>query len=359
MPWINNRGYMQERITDPHTGLERVVSVKCSGKGEKARQEAHRRLQNKIQKLSETRFLFSTVIDLYLKEFGPLWKPSSLTRVNSHFRQMKKILGDAYMDTMTAGFVRMKFAESGKSNRTLNDYQETLKTFWRWAYRNDFVKTQELADKLMSLPDQPVKERIQDKYLEPWELKKLLDAIPEKRDALFVRFLALTGMRVSEAIALNDSDVWGDIIRIDKTYDESNHIITTPKSVKSRREIHVQPELKECIDEMREYVAWEKRIFEFQTGIFFPDLDGTYFEYSRFNRHIAEVAEEVLGRRITTHYFRHTHCSMLVAKGASYEMIIARLGHEDSKITKEIYTHRLKELKDKENKFLDSVRLIQ
>lgn len=359
MPWINNRGYMQERIIDPRTGLEKIVSVKCSGVGEKARQEAHKRLELKIQKLSETRFLFSNVVDIYMKEFSAAWKPSSYTRVNSHFRQMKKILGDAYMDSMTAGFIRMKFSESGKSNRTINDYQETLKTFWRWAYRNDFVKTQEVADKLFSLPDQPQKERIQDKYLEPWEVKKLIEAMPEKRDVLFLRFLVLTGMRVSEAIALNDVDVWNDIIKIDKTYDESNHIITTPKSIKSRREIHVQPELKECIDEMREYVLWEKKVFGFQTGIFFPDIDGTYFEYSRFNRHIAETAEDVLGRRITTHIFRHTHCSMLVAKGMSYESISARLGHEDSKITKEIYTHRLKELKDKENKMLDSIRLIQ
>ena len=358
MPWINSRGLMQERIVDPRTGLEKVISVKCKGKGEKARQEAYNALQDKINKLTETRFLFSTVVDIYLKEFAPAWKPSTLTRIKSHFKSMEKIIGEIYIDTITAGYIRLKFSESGKSNRTLNDYQETFKTFWKWAYRNDFVKSTEVADKLISLPDQNQKERIQDKYLEPQELQKLFDAIPEKRDLLLAKFLVLTGCRVSEAIALNDSDVWGDIIKIDKTYDQANHVITSPKSVKSRREIHIQPELADLIKEMREYVQWEKRVFAFQTGIFFPDIDGTYLDYGRFNRHVAEIAEEIIGRRITAHIFRHTHCSMLVAKGMSFEAISARLGHEDSKITKEIYFHRLKELREAENRQLDNIRIL-
>lgn len=35
-----------------------------------------------------------------------------------------------------------------------------------------------------------------------------------------------------------------------------------------------------------------------------------------------------------------------------------RLGHSDSRITKEIYLHRMKELKEKENKQLDGIHLI-
>lgn len=358
MAWLNNRNFMCERVQDARTGLTKIVSVKCSGNGIKAQQEAHRKLQAKIKKLSETNYLFFNVIDTYLKEFAPVWKPSTHTRITCHFRQLKKIIGDGYMDNITAGYIRLKFSESGKSNRTINDYQETLKTFWKWAYRNDFVKSSEVADKLFSLPDQPQKERIQDKYLEPWEVKKLLDAIPEEKDRLLVRLLCLTGMRISEAIALNDSDVWGSVIRIDKTYDQANHLITSPKSIKSRRDIHVQPELVECIEDIRKYIAYEKELVGYESDLFFPDIDGGYLEYGKFNRHIGDVSLEVLGRRITPHIFRHTHCSMLVAKGMTFDSISARLGHEDSKITREIYTHRLNELKERENKQLDSIRIL-
>ena len=356
--WINNRNYLCERVTDPRTGLVKTLSVKILGESVKARQEANKRLQEKIKKLSETDYLFFDVIDTYMREFAPVWKPSTYTRLNNHFKSMKKIIGNAYMNNITAGFIRLKFSESGKSNRTINDYQETLKTFWKWAYRNDFVKSSEVADKLFSLPDQPQKERIQDKYLEPWEVKKLLDAIPEEKDRLLVRLLCLTGMRISEAIALNDSDVWGSVIRIDKTYDQANHLITSPKSIKSRRDIHVQPELGECIEDIRKYITYEKELVGYESDLFFPDIDGGYLEYGKFNRHIGDVSLEVLGRRITPHIFRHTHCSMLVAKGMSFDSISARLGHEDSKITREIYTHRLNELKERENKQLDSIRIL-
>lgn len=356
--WINNKGYLQERVVDPHTGLLKTVSVKVSGKGEKARQEAFTALQDKIRRMNETRFRLAEVIELYLKESALTMKPSSLTRKESHFRSIVSILGNPYVDSLTAGYIRMKFAESGKSNRTLNDYQETFKAFWRWAYRNDFMKSTEVADKLSILPDQSVKERIQDKYLEPEELQELLEALPEKRDVLLVKFLVLTGCRASEAIALNDDDIVGDYVRINKNYDHLNNIVTTPKTVTSRREIYIQPELKDLIQEMREYVLWEKKVFSFQTGIFFPDIDGNYYKYARFNSHVAKTAQKVLGRKATTHIFRATHCSMLVAKGMSFESISARLGHENSKITKEIYFHRLKELREAENRQLDNIRIL-
>ena len=231
-------------------------------------------------------------------------------------------------------------------------------TFWRWAYRNDFVKSTEVVDKLHRLQDQPQKERIQDKYLETWEVKKLLANIPDDRDRLMSEFLLLTGCRVSEAIALNDVDVWNDIIKITKTYDHINRVITSPKSFRSRREIHVQPELKDCISKIREYISWEKEVVGYESDLFFPDIDGNYFHYDKYTHHIGEISERVLNRRVCAHHFRHTHCSFLVAKGLSYEAISARLGHENSKITREIYTHRLKELKDKENKKLDTIRLL-
>lgn len=349
---------MQERIKDPQTGLLKVVSVKCSGTSERAKQEAYRALQSKIEKLSDTNFRFFDTVDVYLSEMQRTWKPSSYTRECSHFKSIKQILGDAYLDSMTAGFVRMKFISSGKKNRTINDYQASLKMFWRWAYRNDFVKSLEVADKLFSLHDQPKKDRIQDKYLEVKELKKLLSAMKEERYRLLSRFMCLTGMRIGEVIALDNSDVWGAVIRVNKTWDLSNRIITAPKTAESRREIHVQPELKDCIEEIRKYMSWQAEVCGYQSDIFFPDLKGQRLVYSHYNEYLAEVSETVLGRRVTPHIFRHTHCSMLVAKGMSYDAISARLGHEDSKITKQIYTHRLNELREKENKQLDRIRLI-
>lgn len=352
--WINNRGYMQERIVDPHTGLNKIVSVKCSGNSAKARDEAYRALQDKIKSLSESEFRFFPTIDVYLSEMQKEWKPSTYSHENSHFKQIKKILGDGYMNKITAGYIRTKFIESGKNNHTLNDYQYSIKAFWRWAYRNDFVKSLEVADKLSTFRDTPKRERIQDKYLETSELKRLLTAMADPRYKLLSKFMVLTGMRIGEVQALEDSDVWGSIIRINKNYDRTNRIVTAPKSVESKREIHIQPELKEVIDQIREL----KTMLGYKGTLFFPDANGKRLNYNGYVDYLESISYPVLGKKITPHIFRHTHCSVMVMSGLSYEAIMARLGHGDSKVTKQIYTHRLKELKEKENRQIDSIKLL-
>ena len=352
--WINNRGYMQERIVDPHTGLNKIVSVKCMGNSVKARDEAYRALQDKIKSLSESEFRFFPTIDVYLSEMQKEWKPSTYSHENSHFKQIKKILGDGYMNKITAGYIRTKFIESGKNNHTLNDYQYSIKAFWRWANRNDFVKSLEVADKLSTFRDTPKRERIQDKYLETSELKRLLTAMADPRYKLLSKFMVLTGMRIGEVQALEDSDVWGSIIRINKTYDRLNRIVTAPKSIESKREIHIQPELREVVDQIREL----KEILGYKGNLFFPDANGKRLDYGSYNDYLEMISSAVLGRKITPHIFRHTHCSVMVLSGLSYEAIMARLGHGDSKVTKQIYTHRLKELKEKENRQIDSIKLL-
>jgi integrase len=356
--WINSKGFMQEYVVDAHTGMKKIVSVKVMGKTKKAEQEAYTKLQDRVRKLTETRYLMSDVVRLYLKEHQKVWKPSSHLRTSSHFKQILSIV-DGYMNELTAGYIRTKLVESGKSNRTVNDYQRTIKTFWRWAYRCDYVNTQEVADKLLALPDQPKRERIQDKYLEPWEIKKLLGAIPKEYEnfALMVRFQILTGMRIGEAIALNDKDVWGSVIHITKTYDTKNRIVTEPKSLKSRRDIHIQPELKECVDNIRRYEHYQREIFGYSTDLFFPCPEGSFFDYQKYNNYIGQLTEEVLGRRLTPHAFRHTHCSLLCGK-LTLDEIAARLGHEDSRITRAIYMHRTEELKKKEAEKLDKITLL-
>lgn len=358
MPWINSKGLAQETVVDPHTGLKKTLSVKVSGTGKKAEQEAFRKLREKIEQLSETHFLLSEIIELYIRDQEKEWKPSTRSQVECRLHSVLEIVGDAYMDKLTAGYIRKKLTESGKNNQTINQYQGVFKTFWKWAYRNDYVQTMEIHDKLTSLRTAPKAFRIQDKYLETKEIEKLFGAMEDERYKLASEFLLLTGMRVGEFIALNDSDVWGSIIRINKTWDKANHITTSAKTVKSQREIHIQPELKDCITRIREYIKKQKEIFEYNSELFFPDVDGTVLKYGSLNKYIGNLTEEVLHRRLGCHVFRHSHASCLAMAGYPLEAISERLGHDGSKITREIYLHKMKELKEKENQQLDKIRLL-
>jgi integrase len=358
MAWITNRGLYQEAVIDPHTGLKKIVSVKISGTSEKAKQGAYKRLMSRIEKLNDPHIRLSAAIDNYINESERSLKPSSVRKMRIELEQFMNVVGDADMDVITAGYIRKKLLDSGKENRTLNGYLKIFKTFWMWAYRNDLVQSREVFDKLQSFQDTPKKERIQDKYLEPKELSKLLDQMKEPRWKLVTEFLALSGLRIGELAALTKSDISNGYIHVNKTYDANNKVVTSAKTYSSQREVYIQEELKDCISRMNEYSKWQESILGYTSILFFPDSDGGYMEYYSYRKYLAENSIKAIGRKTVPHALRHTHCSVLASQGMSLQSISDRLGHSDSKITKEIYLHKLEELKEKENRQLDSIHFV-
>lgn len=355
--WISN-GYAQERIKDPHTGRIRTVSIKVRGKTEKAKQEAFKRLAEKIDYIFGDHLLLSQAIDLYLKELSATLKASSVTNYTRVLGNFLEVVGDMRLENMSAGYIRTKLLESGKPHRTLNGYIHHFKMFLKWAYRNDYIKTNEVNDKLTLFQDTPKRDRIQDKYLEPRELKKLLDEMELKHWKLLSEFLVLSGLRIGEAIALDRADIKHDVILVRKTYDYINKKMSTPKTISSTREVYIQDELKDCIVRINEYCKWQAEVFGYSSTIFFPGPDGGRLSYIAYHKYLAELSEAVLRRPVSPHIFRHTHCSILASKGMSLEAISSRLGHGDSEITKKIYFHKLEESKERERKQLNKISLI-
>lgn len=348
---------MQERIKDPQTGLLKVVSVKCSGTSERAKQEAFKRLTDRIASMSDNRIKISDAVRLWLIECQRSVKPSTYRKYRITLESVLKIIGDGYMDAMTAGYIRRKFIDSGEQNRTLNGYLKTFKTFWSWAYRNDLIPSPEVVDKLQSFQDTPKKERIQDKYLEPREVAKLLDGMKEERWKLVTEMLVLSGLRIGELASLNKTDIT-EYIHVDKTYDANNKVVTSAKTFDSKRDIYIQSELRDCINRIRDYQKKQEDIWGYTSILFFPDIDGSHLKYYAYRKYLAENSVKAIGRVITPHTLRHTHASILFAKGMDLQSVSDRLGHSDSKITKEIYLHKLEEQKEKENRQLDSIHLL-
>ena len=87
MAWITADGYMQERIVDPHTGLKKVVSVKVSGTSERAKQDAYRRLQERIETMGDPHVRLTAAIDTYFKENERDLKPSSIRKMTIELSQ--------------------------------------------------------------------------------------------------------------------------------------------------------------------------------------------------------------------------------------------------------------------------------
>lgn len=55
---------------------------------------------------------------------------------------------------------------------------------------------------------------------------------------------------------------------------------------------------------------------------------------------------------------RHTHVALMAEQGVSLEVISRRLGHSNSKITREIYHHVTKKMQEKDNQQIKDIKIL-
>lgn len=352
-----------ERYTDPLTGKLKKVSVTIDKDTKQARKAAADVLRDKIKTAS----VILSDADLTLEELGELYlchqkkfvREQTIQRDTCILHLVVNILGkDVKASSLSARYITKKLDDTGKENVTLNNYLKHIKKMLRWAYSNDYIDDVAYLSKIKSYPDKEKKARIEDKYLSSDELKALLDGMKEERWKLLTHFLALSGLRIGEAIALLNEDVT-KFINVCKTANVINgHIHESAKTDAGNREVFIQPELADVIKKMKAFVLRESLKYKFRTDIFFPYRNGDYIKYPAYLKYLRENSIATIGRKITPHALRHTHVSLLAENGIPLDVISRRVGHEDSDITREIYLHITEKQKEKDNQMISQVRII-
>ena len=355
----NGKLYLCERAYEPLTGRQHVVTVKIAKDTASARKEAQKRLTEKLEEYKPKRLHLSDIIALYEKEMERTVRDSTYARNCCSLKTMMKILDDIYVDALTAGYVRAKLIESGKSNTAMNELLKRFKAMLMWAYRNDFMG-REVVDKLTLFRDETKKERIADKYLEKSELQALLKAFDLDRWRLLTEFLALTGLRIGEATALDAEDVTAEYINVTKSYSENFSRVGDTKTPCSVRQVYIQPELAECIRKIRICMLKQKLMFRYEDrGYFFSGIDGDRVGYAAYCKALREATQKAgIQKNVTPHALRHTMTSLFAEAGVPLEVISRRLGHESSELTRNIYLHITKEHQHKDNAHIESVTLL-
>lgn len=347
--WVEKRNdhfRMYERYTDPITGKSHKVSVPIERNTAQQRNKAQPILDKIITDKTLYNYCvdFKTLCGLYNLAKSREVKPQTQRRNERETRILLNILGNVKMDALTAGYVKNKLLKYNPKPSTINEHIQRFKEIIKWGYQNDLVEDISFLMKLTKVKDTSRHVKAENKYLEAEECKILLDALP-KNYSILAEFMILSGLRVGEALALKkeDLDFENRRINVDKTVDPVTQIVGTPKTSASVRQVYMQDDL---YDLCKEIVRRSDPISEGtgQTALFYTKFK-TPANYAAFNKCLREVSERVLGRRITTHVLRHTHASLLAEQDAipnselMFEMIQKRLGHENSRVTKDIYVH--------------------
>lgn len=189
------------------------------------------------------------------------------------------------------------------------------------------------------------------------QLIKFLKCMEQEQNykafALF-QLLAYSGMRKGEALALT----WKDInfktneIRINKAISRGKDNRLYPKDTKTgdSRVIKMDVQSMSILAEWRKLQKKEYFSIGISTTqpkqLVFSNEENNYLQPTKTRKWLEHVLNKHKLPKITTHGFRHTHCSLQLQAGIKIKVLQDRLGHSDIQTTMNIYAHVTKEAKE-------------
>lgn len=229
----------------------------------------------------------------------------------------------------------------------------------------------EIMDKNPNLKaNKPKKIRTEKCFYDLNQVKKLLDVLDNeslKYKALIV--LALdSGARRSEICALRWSDIDFDtrMMSITKSLKVVEGVVDE-KTTKTESSIRTIKLSESTINLLKEYKEWQeaykkvyKRRWTGKDNRIFTSVDGGYMHPSTCDHIIRKIVKKYNLDHISFHELRHTCASLLINSGIDPKTVSKRLGHADTSITMEIYTHVFQESKNAcADKFDDMMKKLE
>lgn len=373
--WIEERGNGKykfiERYVDPYTEQTKKVSIFLTSKSNQAKKQAAIELQGKIQKLINSSKQSSLTFLEATKEFDCYYenkvKRSSYLSYKSTEKTVIKAIGeDVLIRNIDAPYLKKKIEHLYYVEKYSFNYVKKVKSIIISIIDYQKEKGYSTNDVKFKLKLTKRIERVEDKYLEKEELRAIINQLNSYakniRKADMVEFMALTGLRYGELIALREEDLYEGYIKINGTidfrdgkYDEV--IRSTPKTRASFRNVTLNDRAIEILFKILQENMILKEFDGYKDlGYIFTNKFGRPIDYRTFEPALKNAAKKSnISKNVTTHYLRHTHISILAELNIPIKAVMDRVGHEDSKTTLKIYTHVTNKMRssliDKLNEF--------
>lgn len=338
--------------TDPATGKKKIVT-KRGFKSEKEAKTTLNRMKvdferGELQTLN--RIKFSDIYDLWIEEHRRMVKSGTVVTTQRYARlHLLPVFGNKFIQNVDVLFCQ-KAVNSWDAHFASAKYPKGIaQQVFDYALTLGYIKDNPMRK--IRLPKRTDDLAKIDNYYSLEELKHFFECVEDYGNPkmyIFFRFLAFTGARKSEILALNWSDIDfnGKTLDISKTVslDEAeNPKITTPKTKKSIRKISIDDKTLADLKQWRKqqskhylmkgintFGSSQHIITTKENNIYRPTLVNEWMYY---------LENKYPLKHITLHGFRHTHCSLLFEMGTPLEEVQDRLGHTDIKTTMNIYTH--------------------
>ena len=339
-----------------HTMTYKVPAGTAPTKVEKMVMEAYTDFSRKCkysQGLDEN-MRFKELVEIYLREYAK----NELKEVTSYnYRRdleihMLPVFGNKKIKDITTPVLTAFFTGMDKSSETTRKLKTVMSSVFTYGVNQGYIKTNPCYGALYKKDPSKAKKV---KFLDKGQCQKLMAATSEYSTFnTIIQFLLFTGLRIGECLALR----WSDISFADNTisinhtlsFADDKWFLSVPKTQTSFRTIKLSTYSKELLlrhkreqDKLKETVgdAWV------HPDIVFTSAIGNYYCRSFTNKQLKKILVDNDLPALSVHALRHSNASLMINNGFDVKAISEHLGHCNTAITSDIYTHIFKEYKAK------------
>lgn len=379
--WIeslpNGKYKFFERYKDPYTEKWKRVSVTLDSGNARSKKEAQKlldeRIKETVKNIQSTDATYGQILDEWWDFYQKEIKGSSISSLSSSVKDFKNAFDlELKIKNIDAKYIQKFLNEEDVSRSKLERYKMILNLTLDYAVNMEYIsdnpaRRAKLPKLVKTLEDL---EKTEKKFLEPDELKRLLDELYRTdktyRIGLLAEFMGYNGCRIGEAIAIKPENIDFDkkVVHIhgtlDKTVGYAKGLKTTTKTVASFRTVSLSKREIEILKEFIQINELSKNTRKgfADLGFVFVTKNGIPIQNNSFNLAIKRANErldEPIDKNLTSHIFRHTLVSRLAENNVPLKAIMSRVGHSDSRTTNKIYTHVTKKMDDNILDLLDNL----
>lgn len=273
-------------------------------------------------------------VEMTLSELCDKWKAAVVptlkhSTANYYVRSLDSrilpTLGENPISKLGRYEIELFLAAKGKqyARNTLRELRSTLSRVLGWAAANNWIEKNPVQG--IKLPHGTGR-KITRTVLTPEQVKAIAERLSEPY-ATLVLFLAVTGLRVGEAVGIQWNDFDGEILNVQRRIYEGK--ADTLKTKSSKRSLPIPSALLERLETLGRKGSWV-----------FISENGTPVNYANaLKRYIRPVARELGIALGGFHDLRHTLATDLIKNGVSAKAVSEILGHANVGVTLNTYTH--------------------
>lgn len=342
-----------ERYEHPYTGKMHKVSVTMDSQSPQAKKKATKLLQEKIEKkIAKTGYqevgsiTFGELVNQWWKTQEKL-KETTLYIKSNRLKKIKKYIDNEILVNRIDKRFLIRFIKQLHDEELSFSYISTIKSILnqilKYAVYLDYIDNNPLSAIKLEKNDNNDSDSVVEKYLTYEEAEKIWKRYQtnkrlSRKFGIICELMFFTGLRIGEVLTLQLKDYDGKNIHVNGTL----HYIVgegkskgAPKTKASYRVVSLPDRIITLLDG---YI-YANKITDKNTFLF-TNAHGKLTSTYTFNNSLSIVCHQVgIEKEVTSHWFRHSHITMLAEMNIPLKAIMDRVGHSDPETTLKIYNH--------------------